>query len=52
MGKGAQVGTVVAGPLDFDHGRLKRRERKTNLVDEILADRAVRYEAQKRESWV
>ena len=33
-----QVGTVVAGSADFFSSRVPKRERKQNLVDELLAD--------------
>lgn len=42
ISKTAQVGTVIEGPLEFKSGRLSRKQRKTNLVDEILADRSIR----------
>ncbi|XP_033007440.1 deoxynucleotidyltransferase terminal-interacting protein 2 isoform X1 [Lacerta agilis] len=33
-----QVGTVVDSPIDFYHARIPKKERKKNIVEELLAD--------------
>ncbi|XP_020644314.3 deoxynucleotidyltransferase terminal-interacting protein 2 isoform X1 [Pogona vitticeps] len=33
-----QVGTVVDSPVDFYHARIPKKERKKNIVEELLAD--------------
>lgn len=33
----SQFGTLVEGPLEHHNGRLTRKERKRNLVEEVLA---------------
>ncbi|XP_062992044.1 deoxynucleotidyltransferase terminal-interacting protein 2 [Elgaria multicarinata webbii] len=33
-----QVGTVVDSPADFYHARIPKKERKKNIVEELLAD--------------
>ncbi|XP_061489740.1 deoxynucleotidyltransferase terminal-interacting protein 2 [Rhineura floridana] len=33
-----QVGTIVDTPLDFYHARIPKKERKKNIVEELLAD--------------
>ena len=33
-----QAGTVIEGPTEFFSSRLTKKQRKTNLVDEIMAD--------------
>ncbi len=39
-----QVGTVVEGPTDAQDRRLKRRERKQNVAEELLAeDERIQY---------
>lgn len=36
--KYSQVGEIVAGPTDYFSGRLTRRERRQNLVEEAMRD--------------
>jgi Fcf2 pre-rRNA processing len=38
VGKFVQVGTVIEGSSEFYSSRLTRKERRTNLLDEVLAD--------------
>lgn len=38
IGKHVQVGTVVEGAAEYYSSRLTKRERRSNLVDEVLAD--------------
>lgn len=33
-----QVGTVVDNPVDFYHSRVPKKDRKRNMVEELLAD--------------
>lgn len=33
-----QIGTVVEGSADFYSSRIPKRQRKTNMIDELLAD--------------
>ncbi|XP_066480452.1 deoxynucleotidyltransferase terminal-interacting protein 2 [Tiliqua scincoides] len=33
-----QVGTIVDSPVDFYHARIPKKERKKNIVEELLAD--------------
>ena len=33
-----QIGTVVEGTADFYSSRIPKRQRKTNMIDELLAD--------------
>lgn len=35
--RGTQVGTIVEGKTEFYSGRLSKKERKSNLAEEILA---------------
>ncbi|KAJ1787724.1 hypothetical protein LPJ62_003225 [Coemansia sp. RSA 2167] len=42
MPKYFEMGTVVEGPTEFYSGRMTRKERKSNLVDELLADKGAR----------
>lgn len=37
--KYSQVGEIVSGPADFYSGRITRKERKRNLLQEALSDR-------------
>jgi hypothetical protein len=39
-GKFVQVGTVIEGPTEFFSSRLTKKQRRGNLVDEIMADPA------------
>lgn len=39
----AQIGTVIEGPTEYFSGRLTKKQRKQTIVDEILADRKIRY---------
>jgi hypothetical protein len=38
VGQCVQVGTIIEGPSEFWSARLTRKERRTNLLDEIMAD--------------
>lgn len=43
-----QIGTVIEGPTEYYSARLTKQQRRTNLVDEILADPTVStYASQK-----
>ena len=33
-----QIGTVVEGSADFYTSRIPKRQRKSNLIDELLSD--------------
>ena len=44
----AALGTVVAGKFDGASGTLKKRERKTGLMGELLADAGARSYAKRR----
>ena len=44
----AALGTVVAGKFDGASGTLKKRERKTGLMGELLADSGARSYAKRR----
>ncbi|KAJ1723713.1 rrna-processing protein fcf2 [Coemansia erecta] len=37
-----EMGTIIEGPTEFYSARLTKKERKTNLVDELLADKQAR----------
>ncbi|KAJ2786430.1 rrna-processing protein fcf2 [Coemansia interrupta] len=37
-----EMGTVIEGPTEFYSARMTKKERKTNLVDELLADKQAR----------
>ncbi|KAJ2743744.1 rrna-processing protein fcf2 [Coemansia sp. BCRC 34301] len=37
-----EVGTIIEGPTEFYSSRLTKKERKTTLVDELLADKQAR----------
>ncbi|KAJ2771346.1 rrna-processing protein fcf2 [Coemansia nantahalensis] len=37
-----EAGTIVEGPTEFYSARLTKKERRTNLVDEVLADKKSR----------
>ncbi|KAJ2708534.1 dTDP-fucopyranose mutase [Coemansia spiralis] len=37
-----ESGTIVEGPTEFYSGRLTKKERRSNLVDEVLADKQSR----------
>jgi len=37
------VGTIIEGPTEYFSGRLKKKERKQTIVDEILADKRIRW---------
>ncbi|KAJ2723312.1 rrna-processing protein fcf2 [Coemansia sp. Benny D115] len=37
-----EVGTIVEGPTEFYSSRMTKKERKNNLVDELLADKQAR----------
>mmetsp|Transcript_18982 Transcript_18982/g.51041 ORF Transcript_18982/g.51041 Transcript_18982/m.51041 type:complete len:185 (+) Transcript_18982:59-613(+) len=43
-----QVGTVVEGPTEFKSGRLKRKERRKNMVAEVMADADMRKYAKRK----
>lgn len=43
-----QIGTVQDDPLSFYGGRLSKRERKSTLTDELLADTQLRAMRKKR----
>lgn len=47
FGKYIQVGTVVEGPTEYYSSRLTKRERRGNLVDEIVASGGADYVANK-----
>jgi hypothetical protein len=38
-----QIGTVVEGPTEYFSSRLSKKQRRTNLVDELLADGSSKY---------
>ncbi|KAJ2356445.1 hypothetical protein GGF43_002071 [Coemansia sp. RSA 2618] len=42
MPKYFEMGTVVEGPTEFYSSRLTKKERRRNLVDELLADKGAR----------
>ncbi|KAJ2549427.1 rrna-processing protein fcf2 [Coemansia sp. RSA 1933] len=37
-----EMGTIVEGPTEFYSGRLTKKERRSNLVDELLVDKQAR----------
>ena len=43
-----QRGTVIEGPTEFYSSRLTKKQRRTNLVDEIMADRETAGWAQQK----
>ena len=38
FGPVVQIGSVVEGTADFYSSRIPKRQRKTNMIDELLAD--------------
>lgn len=47
-GQFVQIGTVIEGPSEFFSSRLTKKERRTNLVDEVLADTSSSQYAQNK----
>ncbi|KAI9501976.1 Fcf2 pre-rRNA processing-domain-containing protein, partial [Coemansia spiralis] len=37
-----EVGTVIEGPTEFYSSRMTKKERRTNIVDELMADKQAR----------
>ncbi|KAJ1732070.1 rrna-processing protein fcf2 [Coemansia sp. Benny D160-2] len=37
-----EMGTIIEGPTEFYSGRMTKKERRSNLVDELLADKQAR----------
>ncbi|KAJ2289642.1 rrna-processing protein fcf2, partial [Coemansia sp. RSA 2706] len=37
-----EMGTIIEGPTEFYSSRLTKKERRQNLVDELLADKNAR----------
>mmetsp|Transcript_13122 Transcript_13122/g.38574 ORF Transcript_13122/g.38574 Transcript_13122/m.38574 type:complete len:182 (+) Transcript_13122:52-597(+) len=43
-----QVGTVIEGPTEYTSGRLTRKERKSNMVAELMGDETTRKYAKRK----
>ena len=43
-----EMGTIIEGPTEFHSGRLTRKERKSSMVDEVLADAEIKQYTKRR----